>query len=123
MPKVTIPHLSHQRLPQIQKLVFLVIRCLVRVVWGEVIRCNPVIAHDVLSSPKSPNEKLVQHVVCALRVHMLILILHRVFNVPSGMFEDELFAAGMIHEKFGNVEDFAPVCNPAAALGIMLKNI
>ena len=119
MPKVTIPHLSHQRPPQIQKLVLLVVCCLVCVVWGEVIRCNPVVAHDGFLGTNSPHDKLVQHIICALGVHMLLLIRHRVLDVPSGMLEDELFTAGMVREEIGNVKDFTPIGNPAAALGIV----
>ena len=123
MPKVTIPHLSHQRPSQIQKLVLLVVRCLVRVVWGEVIRCDPVVANDGFLGTNSPYDELVQHVVCALGVHMLLLIHHRVLDVPSGMLEDELFTAGMVREEIGNVKDFTPIGNPAAALGIVSQNI
>src|SRR5712672_2091772 len=50
-------------------------------------------------------------------------IVHRVLDVPSGIFEDELFTAGVIREEMSNVEDFALIGNPAAALRVMLKNI
>ena len=66
MPEVAVPHLSHQGFSEIQELVLFVIRCTIRIFRGEVIRCNPVILHDALSSAKPPNEKLVQHIKSAL---------------------------------------------------------
>jgi hypothetical protein len=45
-------------------------------------------------------------------VRVLIRILHRILDVPSGILEDEFFTAGVIREKIGNVEDFTPVGDP-----------
>jgi len=66
MPEVAIPHLPHQGLPQIQKIVLCIVCCLVRVFRSEVVRCNPVFAHDALSGTESPDEEFVQHVKCTL---------------------------------------------------------
>lgn len=54
---------------------------------------------------------------------MLPRILHRVFDVPSGILENDFFTAGVIREECGDVEDFTLMGNPATALRIMLKDI
>jgi hypothetical protein len=104
-------------------LVFLEVCCLVRVIWSEVIRRNPVIADYALPGTKSPNDELIQQVICTLRVHMLLRVLHRVFDVPSGILENEFFTAGVIREECGDVEDFTLIGNPATALRLMSKDI
>ena len=109
MPKVAVPHLSHQGFPKIQELVLLVVRRPIRIFRGEVIRSHPFIVHDVLSGTKPPNDKLVQHIISALRMHMLCNIIHRVFDVPTGVLEDELLTTGVVRKEVGDIEDFTPV--------------
>jgi hypothetical protein len=104
-------------------LILLVVHCFIRVFRGEVVRSNPIVAHDTLPGTKPPNEELVQHIISVLGVHMLFSTLHRIFDIPSGILEDELFTAGVIREEVGDIENFTPVCNPAAALRIVLESI
>ena len=103
MPEVAVPHLSHQGFPKIQELVLFVVRCPVRVFRGEIVCCDPVIVHNTLSGAKPPNEKLVQHIISALRMHMLRDIVHSAFDVPTSVLEDELLTAGVVRKEVGDI--------------------
>ena len=45
---------------------------------------------------------------------MLHNIIHRVFDVPTGVLEDELLTTRVVRDEVGDIEDFTPVGNPAA---------
>ena len=116
IPEIAVPHLSHQGFPKIQELVFLVVRCPICVFRSEVVRCDPVIVHDVLSGTKPPNKKLVEHIISAFRMRMLRVIVHRAFDVPTSVLEDEVLTTGVVRKEVGDIEDFTPVGNPATVL-------
>jgi hypothetical protein len=111
--EVGIKELGQQRLPEIQKIVLLVILRDIRFVGVEVLGWNPFLINNSSIGPQPPNEELVQHVVCRVRMIVLGGILHHFTDVFPSILEDEVVTSGMIWEELCHVIDLSIASDPA----------
>ncbi len=72
------------------------------------------VAHNTFAMSDPANEELVQHVVCRLRMLVLIRVLHNLANVLACMLENEVVSTGVVFQELGDIEHFAVTGDPAA---------